>query len=87
MELSGFLMQCPARAAGPNHSIPEVALAQASKSKLLHVVEAWLRDELERRRAADKKRVAEHGEASLEAAIKPTRTPFSMPSKHLAFFR
>ncbi len=55
--------------------------------KLLHVVEGWLRVELEARHAAKKKREQAHGPDTLDASVKPTRTPFSMPSKHLAFFR
>ncbi len=53
-----------------------------SRRKLLHVVEEWLRAE----RAAAKKAAAEAPAPSLEAAVRPQRTPF-MPSKHLAFFR
>jgi CCR4-NOT complex subunit CAF16 len=50
--------------------------------KLLHVVEGWLRSEKEVRLAEAAKQPAK----SLEAAVKPNRTPM-MPSKHLAFFR
>lgn len=54
---------------------------------MLHVVEAWLRDELTHRRAAQAQRELEQGAPSLEASVVPNRTPLLMPSKHLAFFR
>ena len=76
----------PLHVGGPAQSIAEVAKAQASGEKLLHVVEAWLQGELEARRAAIKLKEALHGPASYDAAIVPNRTPH-MPSKHLAFFR
>ena len=74
-------------AGGPVASITEVAKAQETGGKLLHVVEAWLLNELEARRDAAAKKAAIEGPAKLDAAIVPTRTPFDMPSKHLAFFR
>ena len=71
---------------GPTQLIPEVAKAQASGEKLLHVVESWLQGELEARRAAASLKEALQGPAGHDATIMPTRTPL-MPSKHLAFFR
>ena len=69
------------------YSIPDVAQAQAAGGKLLHVVESWLSKELEERRASAEARKAVDGPASMDATVVPTRTPFDMPSKHLAFFR
>lgn len=73
--------------AGARDTIPELQEATASGRKLLHVVEAWLRVELEKRREADRLRHDQFGPDSLEAPVVPQRTPFTMPSKHLAFFR
>lgn len=56
-------------------------------TKLLNVVEAWLRKEKEARQARDDERRAAGGGREAEAPVAPTRTPFDMPSKHLAFFR
>ena len=86
-QINNRLYCLPPPTGGPAASIPEVAKAQAAGGKLLHVVEEWLRGELEARRAAVAAREAVHGPAILEAAVVPTRTPFDMPSKHLAFFR
>ncbi|GAX84364.1 hypothetical protein CEUSTIGMA_g11786.t1 [Chlamydomonas eustigma] len=72
---------------GQIEGIPEIAEGQGSGQKLMHVVETWLRGELESRHKAIEKRKAEQGPASADATIVPSRTPFSMPSKHLAFFR
>lgn len=71
---------------GPAESIGELAKAQSSGEKLLHVVEVWLQGELEARRAANKVKEALMGPVSHDATIVPNRTPL-MPSKHLAFFR
>jgi hypothetical protein len=54
--------------------------------KLLHVVEGWLRKEKEARQAREREQRAS-GAAPAAAPVAPTRTPFDMPSKHLAFFR
>ncbi|KAI8469699.1 MAG: P-loop containing nucleoside triphosphate hydrolase protein [Monoraphidium minutum] len=55
--------------------------------KLLNVVEAWLRTEKVARQARDAEARAARGPASDETTVAPSRTPFDMPSKHLAFFR
>ncbi|KXZ47294.1 hypothetical protein GPECTOR_36g20 [Gonium pectorale] len=66
--------------------VQEAAAAVSGGKKLLHVVEEWLRAELEARTArAAAAAAAGHG-PSEEAAVRPQRTPY-MPSKHLAFFR
>lgn len=51
-------------------------------TKLLRVVEAWLRQEKEQRRVRQK----EQGAAGCGAAAAPAAHPL-MPSKHMAFFR
>lgn len=55
-------------------------------TKLLHVVEAWLRSEKEQRQQRQKEQ-QQQGAAGA-GAVPPPRTahPF-MPSKHMAFFR
>lgn len=58
-----------------------------SGRKLLHVVEGWLRKEKEQRQAREREQRAKQPSGEAPAAVAPTRTPFDMPSKHLAFFR
>jgi hypothetical protein len=55
--------------------------------KLLNVVEGWLRAEKAARHARDAEKRATGGGAVTEPKAAPSRTPFDMPSKHLAFFR
>lgn len=58
--------------------------------KLLHVVEAWLRAERDARHAAEAAAAAAgggKGKGEEEEAVVPARTPFDVPSRHLAFFR
>lgn len=66
---------------GPVSGIPELQ----SGKKLLHVVEAWLRQEKAQRRARQKEAAATAAAGQVTAPPKRT-TPF-MPSKHMAFFR
>jgi hypothetical protein len=55
--------------------------------KLLTVVEGWLRKEKDARHAREAERRKQHPSGGGDAAVAPSRTPFDMPSKHLAFFR
>lgn len=82
---------------GPVASIPEIQRATAGAGegnpagapthKLLHTVEGWLEVEKRTRLAkADAAKKAGHGPTT-DTPLQPARTPFSMPSKHLAFFR
>ncbi|GFH10491.1 ABC transporter domain-containing protein [Haematococcus lacustris] len=75
---------------GPVTELAEVAAVQQGQCKLLHVVERWLEAECQSRharQAALKAAGGEQGSNGSETTIKPNRTPVSMPSKHLAFFR
>ncbi|GBF94489.1 P-loop containing nucleoside triphosphate hydrolase [Raphidocelis subcapitata] len=56
-------------------------------AKLLNVVEVWLRKEKQARQARDDERRAASGGREEATPVAPSRTPFDMPSKHLAFFR
>lgn len=70
--------RCHFNAGGPVSDIPEL---QAG-TKLLRVVEGWLREEKEQRRQRQK----EQGAAAGGGAAAPAAHPL-MPSKHMAFFR
>ena len=61
----------------------------ARGEKLLRAVEAWLRGERDARHAREAAAEAAGGGGGGgdEAAVVPTRTPFDVPSRHLAFFR
>lgn len=68
--------------------IPDVVAGISAGRKLLHVVEDWLRVERDERCKREERLRAEGKDPSAgQDAVKPSRTPFSMPSKHLAFFR
>lgn len=53
----------------------EVLPKEATGKKLLGTVEAWLRDDFEKRQVRG------------WAPVQTTRTPIHMSSKHMAFFR
>jgi hypothetical protein len=77
-------------AAGPCTAIPEIAAAKASGTKLLWVVEEWLRGEKverQKRTQAVKQQLVEQGRDPAEAIQPPSCSPFDMPSRHMAFFR
>lgn len=86
---------CPGHSAGCLHDAhpfttggERALLPELSQGvKLLRVVEGWLRKEKEGRQARDAERKANGSCAAAEASVAPSRTPFDMPSKHLAFFR
>jgi hypothetical protein len=68
-------------AVGRKEDIAELA---APGAKLLHAVEGWLRRERSERLLQEKLQPV----AKVPVAVaKQTRTPFDMPSRHLAFFR
>lgn len=69
---------------GPKSCLPTLS----ANNKLLHVVEAWLRTERDKRHEAMRVAKAARDAAGLgdSESIQPLRTPM-MPSKHLAFFR
>ena len=70
---------------GPGCKASEVEELQGGRRKLLRVVEAWLRTELEASRAAEaadpSARAARPG-----AQLPPQKAPL-MPTKHMMFFR
>ena len=70
---------------GPGCKASEVEELQGGRRKLLRVVEAWLRAELEASRATE---AADPAAKALRpgAQLPPHRAPL-MPTKHMMFFR
>lgn len=64
---------------------PSSSAVAAAPRKLLFVVEEWLRMERDHR-LEKQARDRAAGVPCAAEAVKPSRTPFSMPSKHLAYF-
>jgi hypothetical protein len=56
-------------------------------TKLLHVVEGWLRHEKDERRRRVREAAAGEQAAAAAAAVQPRASHPYMPSKHMAFYR
>jgi hypothetical protein len=63
--------------------IPELGTG----TKLLHVVEGWLRHEKDERRRRVREAPAGEQAAAAAAAAQPRASHPHMPSKHMAFYR